>query len=106
MSSIAGQAWFSAAPDADASLLAGLIGRGIQGSRSPALHMQEAAAQGLRLAYLLIDLDAPPWDRATLDEAVRGAEERWGRHDTRRAQPSMRRFHGTAAEWRATCGQR
>jgi len=38
-------------------LLCGLIGAGIQGSRSPALHQREAAAQGLRLAYELIDLD-------------------------------------------------
>lgn len=35
----------------------GLIGAGIQGSRSPALHEGEAAAQGLRLVYRLIDLD-------------------------------------------------
>jgi shikimate dehydrogenase len=38
-------------------LLCGLIGAGIQGSRSPALHEAEAAAQGLKLAYKLIDLD-------------------------------------------------
>jgi shikimate dehydrogenase len=37
--------------------LVGLIGAGIQGSRSPALHEGEAAAQGLRLSYRLIDLD-------------------------------------------------
>ena len=38
-------------------LLCGLIGAGIQGSRAPALHETEAAAQGLQLAYKLIDLD-------------------------------------------------
>ena len=38
-------------------ILVGLIGAGIQGSRSPALHEGEAAAQGLRLSYKLIDLD-------------------------------------------------
>jgi len=38
-------------------LLCGLIGAGIQRSRSPALHEGEAAAQGLRLVYKLIDLD-------------------------------------------------
>jgi shikimate dehydrogenase len=38
-------------------ILVGLIGAGIQGSRSPALHEGEAAAQGLRLSYRLIDLD-------------------------------------------------
>lgn len=38
-------------------LLCGLIGAGIQGSRSPALHRSEAAAQGLELVYRLIDFD-------------------------------------------------
>jgi shikimate dehydrogenase len=38
-------------------LLCGLIGAGIQGSRAPALHQEEAAAQGLQLFYELIDLD-------------------------------------------------
>jgi hypothetical protein len=38
-------------------LRCGLIGAGIQGSRSPALHQGEAAAQGLQLVYKLIDLD-------------------------------------------------
>lgn len=38
-------------------LLCGLIGAGIQGSRSPALHEGEAVAQGLRLIYKLFDLD-------------------------------------------------
>jgi shikimate dehydrogenase len=57
------------------SLVAGLIGRGIQGSRSPSLHMQEAAAQGVTLAYVLFDLDAHPWREATLEQAIVGAEE-------------------------------
>ncbi len=38
-------------------ILVGLIGAGIQRSRSPALHEREAAEQGLRLSYELIDLD-------------------------------------------------
>ena len=37
-------------------LLLGLIGTGIQLSRSPALHMAEAAAQGVPCIYRLIDL--------------------------------------------------
>lgn len=40
------------------AVLAGLIGQGIGASRSPALHEREGAAQGLRLVYRLIDLDA------------------------------------------------
>jgi shikimate dehydrogenase len=39
------------------SILCGLIGAGIQGSRSPALHQAEARAQGLELVYRLIDLE-------------------------------------------------
>ena len=39
------------------SFLCGLIGAGIQQSRSPALHEREAKEQGLALAYKLIDLD-------------------------------------------------
>ncbi|WP_077966066.1 shikimate dehydrogenase [Ensifer adhaerens] len=37
-------------------LKAGLIGAGIQASLTPAMHMTEGAAQGLRYAYDLIDL--------------------------------------------------
>jgi shikimate dehydrogenase len=53
---------------------AGLIGRGIQGSRSPEMHMQEAGANGLALSYVRLDLDAPPWDRASLAEVLDAAE--------------------------------
>lgn len=38
-------------------ILCGLIGAGIQGSRSPAMHEAEARAQGLGLSYRLTDLD-------------------------------------------------
>lgn len=41
-------------------LLTGLIGQGIQGSKSPFLHMEEARALGLDLAYEILDLDRPP----------------------------------------------
>ncbi len=37
--------------------LVGLIGSGIQASRTPALHEKEAAAHGIQLSYQLIDLD-------------------------------------------------
>jgi len=39
------------------SVRVGLIGAGIQGSRSPRMHMEEGAAHGLRYVYELIDLD-------------------------------------------------
>jgi quinate/shikimate dehydrogenase (NAD+) len=35
----------------------GLIGAGIQASRSPSMHMEEARAHGMRLQYELFDLD-------------------------------------------------
>jgi shikimate dehydrogenase len=35
----------------------GLIGSGIQASRTPAMHEREAAEQGLQCEYHLIDLD-------------------------------------------------
>ncbi|QXI36267.1 shikimate dehydrogenase [Pseudomonas xantholysinigenes] len=38
-------------------ILAGLIGRGIQASRTPALHEHEGDAQALRYLYRLIDAD-------------------------------------------------
>ncbi|MGH7154496.1 MAG: shikimate dehydrogenase, partial [Acetobacteraceae bacterium] len=40
-------------------ILVGLIGAGIQPSRSPALHMAEGAANGLAYVYRLIDLESP-----------------------------------------------
>jgi shikimate dehydrogenase len=40
------------------SVLVGLIGAGIQASRTPALHEREGAAQGLTYIYKIIDLDA------------------------------------------------
>jgi shikimate dehydrogenase len=39
-------------------MLCGLIGAGIQGSPSPALHEEEARHHGIRLHYQLIDLEA------------------------------------------------
>src|SRR5215203_39699 len=39
------------------SVLVGLVGAGIQASRSPALHEREGDAHGLRYVYKLIDLE-------------------------------------------------
>lgn len=47
-------------------VLAGLIGRGIQLSRSPGLHEAEADAQGLRLLYRLFDFAANGLDTPDL----------------------------------------
>ncbi|ROM16512.1 shikimate dehydrogenase [Pseudomonas protegens] len=58
-----------------ASVLAGLIGTGIQASRTPALHEQEGDAQHLRYLYRLIDLDQLGLDSSALPELLRAAEQ-------------------------------
>ncbi|MEE3632643.1 shikimate dehydrogenase [Pseudomonas sp. AL 58] len=56
------------------SVLAGLIGAGIQASRTPALHEHEGAAQGLNYLYRLIDLDVLKLDSSALEELLTAAE--------------------------------
>jgi len=56
------------------SFVCGLIGAGIQGSRSPALHEREAEALGLRYLYQRIDLDALGLDAGALPELMTAAE--------------------------------
>jgi shikimate dehydrogenase len=48
----------AALSDTCPAFLAGLIGAGIQASRTPAMHEREGAEQGLRYIYKLIDLQA------------------------------------------------
>ncbi|NNA66884.1 shikimate dehydrogenase [Pseudomonas gessardii] len=57
------------------SILAGLIGAGIQASRTPALHEQEGDAQGLRYLYRLIDLDQLHLDSNALPELLKAVEQ-------------------------------
>lgn len=56
-------------------ILAGLIGAGIQASRTPALHEHEGDAQGLRYLYRLIDLDQLRLDTSALPDLLRAAEQ-------------------------------
>ena len=56
-------------------ILAGLIGAGIQASRTPALHEQEGDAQGLRYLYRLIDLEPLHLDTNALPDLLRAAEQ-------------------------------
>lgn len=56
------------------SVLAALIGKGIQASRTPALHEREGAEQGLRLVYRLLDLDRIGVGVEALEELITGAE--------------------------------
>lgn len=55
-------------------ILAGLIGTGIQASRTPTLHEQEGDANGLRYLYSLIDLEPLHLDINALPDLLRAAE--------------------------------
>jgi shikimate dehydrogenase len=56
------------------SVLAGLIGAGIEKSLTPAMHEAEAAAQGFAYVYRLVTLDGPGSPEAALPELLNGAE--------------------------------
>lgn len=56
------------------SVVVGLIGAGIQASRTPAMHEEEAAHLGLRYVYKLIDTDRLGLDVAALGDLVLAAE--------------------------------
>jgi shikimate dehydrogenase len=56
------------------TVLAGLIGAGIQASRTPTLHEHEGDAQGLRYLYRLIDLDQLKLDCNALPDLLMAAE--------------------------------
>ena len=58
----------------DKALLAGLIGRSISLSRTPAMHAEEARRQGLGGTYRILDMDEPVRSGATLAEMLRAAE--------------------------------
>lgn len=56
------------------SVLVGLVGTGIQASRTPALHEREGAEQGLRYIYKLIDLEVLDLDTGALAEILTAAQ--------------------------------
>ncbi|MBD2748996.1 shikimate dehydrogenase [Microvirga sp. BT688] len=56
------------------SVLVGLVGTGIQASRTPALHEREGAEQGLRYVYKLIDLEMLGLDAGALQEILTAAQ--------------------------------
>lgn len=56
------------------TVLAGLVGSGIQLSRTPAMHEREGEAHGLRLVYRLFDTDRMPAQAPSLPELLRAAE--------------------------------
>lgn len=56
--------------------MAGLVGRGIQASSSPAIHKREAAAQGFDLAYELFDFDRLMLPDSKLPDLLQSLAER------------------------------
>ncbi|WP_419736968.1 shikimate dehydrogenase [Pseudomonas sp. COR18] len=61
-------------PTTHKGVLAGLIGAGIQASRTPAMHEREGDAQGIRYLYRLIDLDLLQLDVNALPKLLQAAE--------------------------------
>jgi shikimate dehydrogenase len=61
---------------ADRTLLAGLVGAGIQHSSSPSMHMDEGRSLGLSLCYELFDFDLMPTGPARLAAVLEEAEQR------------------------------
>ena len=55
-------------------LLLGLIGTGIQASRSPLMHEREAAAHGVHCLYQRLDLDRIPGHAEALPQLLEAAE--------------------------------
>lgn len=68
--------WTDEAATASTSLsvLVGLVGSGIQASRTPRLHEREGAEQGLRYVYRLIDLETLGLDATALPEILTAAQ--------------------------------
>jgi quinate/shikimate dehydrogenase (NAD+) len=60
-------------PAAPRSVLVGLIGSGIEASRTPAMHEREGAAQGVAYVYKIIDLDTLGLTAAALPELLTAA---------------------------------
>lgn len=56
------------------SVLVGLVGTGIQASRTPRLHEREGAEKGLRYIYKLIDLEVLGLDASALPEILTAAQ--------------------------------
>lgn len=56
------------------SVLVGLVGAGIQASRTPSLHEREGVEQGLRYIYKLIDLEALGIDVSALPDILTAAQ--------------------------------
>jgi len=61
-------------PSTWSSILVGLVGAGIQASRTPRLHEREGAHLGLRYVYRLIDLETLGLDAGALPDILTAAQ--------------------------------
>ena len=75
-------------------VLVGLIGAGIQASRTPALHEREGAAQGLTYIYKIIDLDALGLTAQALPDLL-AAARRFGAGRASAWEDAARAVHAT-----------
>jgi shikimate dehydrogenase len=57
-------------------VLAGLVGRAVQASRTPAMHEKEGTRLGLRYRYVLVDFDSAGLPDDALGDVVRALERR------------------------------
>jgi shikimate dehydrogenase len=57
-----------------AAIVIGLIGRGIQSSRSPVMHEREGARLGMRYTYALVDFDKLGMPDSALGDVIEGLE--------------------------------
>lgn len=62
------------APERNRAVLVGLLGSGIQMSRTPAMHEAEAAARGIPFVYRLLDTDLMGTPSPSLPDILRFAE--------------------------------
>ena len=66
--------WPAKAVAGGRSITVGLVGRGIQSSRSPIMHEREGARLGIRYRYVLIDFDALELPDSALGDIVDAAQ--------------------------------
>ena len=65
----------AAGTSATSAIVIGLIGRGIQSSRSPIMHEREGARLGMRYVYVLVDFDRLGLPDSELAAVLEGLEE-------------------------------
>ena len=68
------EAWANPAPD-PGTIVVGLIGAGIDRSRTPKMHEEEGRAQGLPYVYRILNTDHMPSPRPSFEEILKRVEQ-------------------------------